>query len=290
MKIALLTKDDSLYSCKRLYQAAQMHGHIISVINPALCHVINQNNSQILFYKNKQIDYFNAVISRINPNNFYNISILRCFEIFGVNSFNCSKSIITAKNKFLSLQLLEHNSINIPKTILFNYSNNIENLIKEIKTPLIIKIINGTQGIGVILANTKKSAISIIESFHSFNINIIIQEYIKESQGKDIRCLVVNNEVIGSIERKSRKKDFRSNLHRGGTAKYIKINDIEKNIAIKSAKILKLNIAGVDILRSNRGPLVIEVNGSPGIEGIENALKIDIASKIIKMIEKKVKI
>lgn len=287
MKIAILTKDDNLYSCKRLYEAGKMRGHIVHTINPLLCHIITKDNSQELFYKDKKINHFDAVISRINPNNFYNISIMRYFEILGTYCLNCSESMITAKNKFLSIQLLEKNTIRTPKTIFFNYFNNIDNLIKEINIPLIIKLIHGTQGIGVILANTKKSAVSIIDSFHSLNINIILQEYIKESKGSDIRCLVIDGKVVGAIERKAQKKDFRSNLHRGGKAKIVKINEEEEYIAIKAAKILNLNLAGVDILRSFRGPLVIEVNASPGIEGIENTLKIDIASLIIKMIEKK---
>lgn len=291
MKIAILTKDNNLYSCKRLYESAKKRGHILDMIDPNLnCMIINNNYNPIsyLSFNGKKISKFDAVISRINPKNTYGMSILRYFEMNGSYVLNKSDAIIKAKNKFFSMQLLSNKGIDVPNTVFLNSLSNIDHIIDLLGIPLIIKFINGTQGIGVIIANTKESIISIIEAFHNVNINIIIQEYIAESNGYDIRCLVIDGKVVGSIKRKAKKGDFRANLHRGGIARNVNISEKEKKIAIKSASLLGLSIAGVDIIRSSRGPLVIEVNASPGIEGIENVLKINIADLVIKLIEKNV--
>lgn len=289
MKIVLLTRDNNLYSCKRLLESAKKRGHHLKMIDPILCYtVINKYKFPTLYYINKKINYFDAVISRINPNNICGMSILKYFEINSSYILNSFESIIKAKNKFLSMQLLSNKGISVPITIFSNSFNDISNTIEIVGEPLVIKLIDGKQGIGVILANTKKSAISIIETFYSMNTNILLQEYIQDSKGYDIRCFVIGNKVVGSIKRQAKKEDFRSNLHRGGIAKKVNISNIEKNIAIQATSILGLNLAGVDIIRSNRGPLVIEVNSSPGIEGIEKTLEIDIADLIIKFIEDKV--
>lgn len=285
MKIAILTRDEKLYSCKRILNTAIERGHIINILDPHTS-CIDIGNLYSTKYKK---DFFDAIISRINPNNnFYGIAILRNFEMYGTYSLNKSKSIIKAKDKLWALQLLEKQGISIPVTAFSSSFNNAHHIIEMVGgAPLIIKLVNGTQGIGVIIANTKQSAISIIETFRSINTNILVQEYIEESNGCDIRCLVVGNEVVGSIKRTAKIGEFRSNLHRGGIAENIKINDLEKELAIKATHTLGLNIAGVDILRSSRGPLITEVNASPGIEGIENATRLDIAKIIIKYLEKK---
>lgn len=284
MKIAILTRDNKLYSCKRIYDSAIQRGHLVSIIDPNMYFMSVSN----LYPKKYQTDFFDVIISRINPNNnFYGISILRNFEIYGTYTLNKSESIIKAKDKIWSLQLLSQQGINIPITAFsgsFDNSNNIIDIVGG--PPLIIKLVNGTQGIGVILANTKQSAISIIETFKSINAKILVQEYIEESNGCDIRCLVIGKKVVGAIKRIAKIGEFRSNLHRGGIAEIIEISDIEEQLAIKAAGILGLSIAGVDILRSSRGPLITEVNASPGIEGIENATKLNIAELIIKYLEK----
>lgn len=283
MKIAIITRDEKLYSCKRLYETSIKQGHITKIINPD----INLDFCN-LYIKNNKKKYFDAVISRINPhNNIYGMSILKNLEINGSFVLNTSDSIIKAKNKIHSLQLISSKGIKIPNTGFCNSFENINHIINMVGgTPLIIKLSSGTQGIGVIIAESKQSAVSIIETFKSMNTTILVQEFIKECKGSDIRCLVINNKVVAAIKRTAKKGDFRSNLHRGGTAKEIKINKIEKNIAIQATKILGLKIAGVDILRSSRGPLISEVNASPGLEGIEKITRTDIAHLIIKFIEK----
>lgn len=289
MKIAILTRDSNLYSCKRLCESAKKRGHKLNLIDPNLCYtVVNSNKlSSSLYYSNKKINHFDAIISRINPSNIYGMSILKFFSMSGRSYIlNNYESIIQAKNKFFTMQLLSYRGIDVPITSFSSSFNNISTVINTVGIPLIIKLIDGTQGIGVMIANTKKSAISIIEAFHSINTSVLVQEYIKQKY--DIRCLVIGNKVIGSIKRQAKKEDFRANLHRGGIAKFIQISDMERDIAVQSTHILGLNIAGVDIIRSSRGPLVIEVNASPGIEGIENTLKIDVADLIINFIEQNI--
>lgn len=284
MKIAIFTRDNKLYSCQRIYDCATQRGHLVNIIDPNI-HFINISH---LCSEKYQTDFFDVIISRINPNsNFYGISLLRNFEIYGTYTLNKSESIIKAKDKIWSLQLLSQQGINFPITAFSGSFNNIHNIIDMVGgAPLIIKLVNGTQGIGVILANTKQSAISIIETCRSINAKILVQEYIEESNGCDIRCLVIGNKVVGAIKRTAKIGEFRSNLHRGGIAEKVKISDIEKELAIKAAHTLGLSIAGVDILRSSRGPLITEVNASPGIEGIETVTKINIAELIIKYLEK----
>lgn len=284
MKIGILTRDDKLYSCKRIYDCAIQRGHLVSIIDPNI-HFMNISHLSSDKY---HPDFFDVIISRINPNNnFYGISLLRNFEIYGTYTLNKSESIIKAKDKIWSLQLLSQQGINIPVTAFSGSFNNVDHIIDMVGgVPLIIKLVHGTQGIGVMLANSKQSAISIIETCRNINAKILVQEYIKESNGCDIRCLVIDNKVVGAIKRTAKIGEFRSNLHRGGIAETIKISDIEEQLAIKAAKTLELSIAGIDILRSTRGPLITEVNGSPGIEGIETATNLNIAELIIKYLEK----
>ncbi|MBK4764967.1 MAG: 30S ribosomal protein S6--L-glutamate ligase [Pantoea sp. Brub] len=293
MNIAILSRDESIYSCSRLKEEAEYRGHLIKVINPLLCNIKIQLNNQSIKYCGKPLKYFDAVIPRIGTNmNFHGITILRHFEMNGTYSINKSSSIINARNKVYSLQLLSNGGIDIPNTV-FSSSWDIDTkqLISLVGgTPLIIKLTEGSQGIGVIIAETNRSAESVIDTLRHLNINFLVQEFIKEANGKDIRCLVINKQVVSAIERQSKKGNFRSNLHRGGKARSIILTEQEKQIAKQSASIIDVDVAGIDIIRAKRGPLVMEINISPGLEGIEAVSGLNIASLIIKSIENNINI
>jgi len=287
VRIVILSRDSTLFSCRRLYTAASARGHIVDFINPIFCYIDINDSKYSIFYLKKKLEYYDAVIPRIgSTTTLHNIAILRQLEILGSFPINCSYSISKARNKLHCLQLLAYKGINLPNT---SFSCNIENsetLINMVGgAPVIIKKIEGAQGIGVILAETKQMAKSIIDTFLNLNVQFLVQEFISEANGCDIRCLVIGNKVVTAIERRAKEGDFRSNLHCGGTAKKTSISFTEQKIAILSAKILGLNVAGVDILRSNRGPLVIEVNSSPGLQGVETESGFDIATMIILFIE-----
>ncbi|MXP67504.1 30S ribosomal protein S6--L-glutamate ligase [Pantoea sp. Aalb] len=288
MKMAILSRDKSLYSCKRLHDIAKKRGHKVQIIDVHYCYFNIQSHLTTLQYQGKQLGYFDAVIPRISTTNtFCGTTALRYFETCGTYTLNKSIAIIRAHDKLCSLQLLASQGIDMPITSFSSSFKDTKDLISIVGgAPLIIKLIEGSQGIGVVLAETSKAAESIIDAFHRLNSYILVQEFIKEAKGRDIRCLVIGNEVVASIERKAKKGSFRSNLHCGGKAKSISITKQERNLAIKAANIIGLEVAGVDILRANRGPLVMEVNASPGLEGIENATGINIASMMIDWIEK----
>lgn len=291
MKIAILSRSAGLYSTRRLIEAAETRGHEVQVLDTLHCYMnINSVNPKI-HYKGEHLEGFDAVIPRIGASiTFYGTAVLRQFEMMGVYPLNESVAISRSRDKLRSMQLMSRKGIGMPVTGFAHSPDDIPDLIQMVGgAPLVIKLLEGTQGIGVVLAETKKAAESVIEAFMGLKANIMVQEYIKEASGADIRCLVVGDKVVASMKRQAADGEFRSNLHRGGTATVVRITPEERATAVRAAKTMGLNVAGVDILRSNHGPVVMEVNSSPGIEGIETSTGIDVASKIIEFIEKSAK-
>lgn len=284
MKIAILSRNSQLYSTKRLQEAAIEQGHEALIVDHLRCNLVNEVGNPHIIYRGELLEGVDAVIPRIGSSvTFYGTAVVRQFEMMKAISSNSSLSIVRSRDKLRSMQIFSSHQIPIPKTVISNHSKDVEGIIAEIGgAPLIIKLLEGTQGIGVVLAETKKAAKSVLEAFYGMKAFVLVQEFIKEAGGADIRALVVNGKVIGAMKRQGLEGDFRSNLHRGGSAKMIKLSREEKNIAILATKAMGLNVAGVDMLQSSRGPLVLEVNSSPGLEGIEKATGIDIAGKIIK--------
>jgi ribosomal protein S6--L-glutamate ligase len=291
MKIAILSRGKSLYSTKRLYEAATARGHEAVVVDYLRCYMNITSKSPSIHFKGEKLTKYDAIIPRIGAQRtFYGGAIVRQFETMGTYSINSSLAITRSRDKLRSLQLMAMKGVDMPKTGFANSTSDIDDLIKMIGgTPLIIKLIEGTQGMGVVLAETKKAAESVVQAFMGLNANIIVQEFIEEAKGADIRCLVVGDKVIGSMKRQAAPGEFRSNIHQGGSAEVIKITKTERETALKAAKVMGLRLAGVDLIRSDRGPLVMEVNSSPGLEGIESATHKDIAGKIIEYIENNAK-
>ena len=291
MKIAMLARNAELYSHKRIVEAAVARGHIIDVIDTVQCYVNITSLRPEIRYKEELLKGYDAVIPRIGASiTFYGLAILRQFEMMGVYPVNESVAIGRSRDKLRSLQLLARKGIGLPVTGFANSAKFADDVIKVAGgAPVVIKLLSGTQGIGVVLGETHNSAKSVIEAFGGVKVNILVQEFIKEAEGEDIRCFVIDGKVVASMRRKGADGDFRSNLHRGGSAEMIRITTEERSTAVRSAKILGLNVCGVDLLRSNHGPVVMEVNSSPGLEGIEKSSNIDIASKIIEFIEKNAK-
>ncbi|HEY3984243.1 30S ribosomal protein S6--L-glutamate ligase [Cedecea sp.] len=287
MKIAILSRDGTLYSCKRLREAAMRRGHQVEIIDPLSCYMNINPAAPSVHYKGRQLPHYDAVIPRIGSAiTFYGTAVLRQFEMLGSYPLNESVAITRARDKLRSLQLLAKQGIDLPVTGFAHSPDDTSDLIDMVGgAPLVVKLVEGTQGIGVVLAETRQAAESVIDAFRGLNAHILVQEYIKEAKGRDIRCLVVGDEVVAAIERQAKPGDFRSNLHRGGVAHQVAITDLEREVALKAASTLGLDIAGVDILRADRGPLVMEVNASPGLEGIENTSGVDIAGLMIKWIE-----
>ncbi|MDD2440300.1 MAG: 30S ribosomal protein S6--L-glutamate ligase [Methanosarcinaceae archaeon] len=291
MKIAILSQEPETYSSRRLFEAGTGREHEMQLINTLRCYMnITSSKPRIHYMGTPLLDY-DAVIPRIGASiTFYGTAVVRQFEMMGVFSINGSLAITRSRDKLRALQLLSRKGVGLPITGYARSPDDIEDVIKMVGgAPLVIKLLEGTQGIGVVLAETKNEAESVIEAFLGLNVNIMVQEYIKESKGEDIRCFVIGNRVVAAIKRKAKEGEFRSNLHRGGQATSEKITPEERKTAVKAAQIMGLSVAGVDILRSERGPLVMEVNSSPGLEGVEAATKKDIAGEIIKFIEKKAK-
>ncbi len=290
MHIAVLSRNSHLYSTRRLIEEGLNRGHKTEVVDHLKCNIVIEKKNPRIFYKNRYLDDVDAIIPRIGASvTFYGSAVARQFEMRKVFTANESQAIIRSRDKLRSLQILSRASIGLPKTVFTNYSKNVEEIFSEIGSfPLIIKLLEGTQGIGVVLAENRNAASSVIESFHGLKARIIVQEFIKEAKGADIRAFVVDGRVVGAMKRQAKEGEFRSNLHRGGKAEVIKLSREEKEIAIASAKALGLGVAGVDMLQSKRGPLVMEVNSSPGLEGIEKATGINIAGKIIEYLEKNV--
>jgi ribosomal protein S6--L-glutamate ligase len=287
MKIAILSRNGNLYSTKRLVQAGEQRGHEMLVVDHQKCVlVVEQSRPQIL-YKGHELKV-DAIIPRIGASvTFYGAAVVRQFEQMKVFSTVESQALVRSRDKLRSLQLLAKAGIGMPKTAFCNHPNNIDYVLNQVGgAPVVIKLLEGTQGIGVILAETRNSAKSVLETFLDVEINILVQEFIEEAKGADIRAFVVDGQIVGAMRRQGAAGDFRSNLHRGGTAALIQLTAEEKATAIKAVKKLGLVIAGVDMLQSKRGPLVMEVNSSPGLEGIEGATGVDIAGKIIELVER----
>lgn len=288
MRIAILSMNSHLYSTKRLIEAIHAAGHEPLIVNHALCDIIIEQEGPSIIYKGEKLVGVDAIIPRIGASvTFYGTAVVRQFELMGVFSAVESQAIVRSRDKLRSLQILSREGLGMPKTAFTNFSKGGEKtLIEHVGgAPLIIKLLEGTQGLGVVLAETKKAGQSVIEAFHGLKARIIVQEFIKEAKGADIRAFVVNGKVVGAMKRQGAEGEFRSNLHRGGKATVIKLSRLEKKAALDAAKVLGLDIAGVDMLQSARGPLILEVNSSPGLEGIEKATGIDVAAEIIKFIE-----
>lgn len=288
MKIAILSRNPSLYSTRRLVEAARARGHEPRVIDVLRCYMNITSHAPSIHYKGEDLTEFDAVIPRIGASvTFYGTAVLRQFEMMGVYPLNESVAIARARDKLRSLQLLARKGIGLPVTGFAHAPDDVQDLIKMVGgPPLVIKLLEGTQGIGVVLAETQKAAESVIEAFMGLKVNILVQEYIKEANGADIRCFVIGDKVVASMKRQAKPGEFRSNLHRGGTPSLIRITPEERSTAVRAARIIGLNVAGVDILRSNHGPLVVEVNSSPGLKGIEMTTGKDIAGMMIEFIEK----
>lgn len=290
MKIVILSANSKLYSTKRLVEAGIERGHEMLVLNHTKCDIlIEKKNPQVLF-NGESITGVDAVIPRIGASvTFYGSSVVRQFEMMKVFTANESQALIRSRDKLRSLQILSRAGLGLPKTAFTNYSKDVERVIDQIGgAPCVIKLLEGTQGVGVVLAETRSAAVSVLEAFHGMKARVIVQEYIKESNGADVRAFVVDGVVVGAMKRQGKKGEFRSNLHRGGTASFIELSEEEENAALKAARVLGLGIAGVDMLQSNSGPKIMEVNSSPGLEGIERATGIDIAKKIIRYVERHV--
>lgn len=290
MNIAVLSRGENLYSTKRLIQAASQRGHITEIINHAKCHVVMETGNTDIFLEDRALAEVDAIIPRIGSSvTFYGSAIIRQFEVRNVFTTLSSLALVRSRDKLRSLQILAKAGVGIPKTAFAKYPRDIEYLINHVGgVPLVIKILEGTQGLGVVLAETKSAAKSVMEAFYGLDANILVQEFIKEAKGADIRAFVVDGKVVGAMKRQAVEGEFRSNLHRGGVSTEVKLSRAEKTIAVKATKALGLAVAGVDMLRAERGPLVIEVNSSPGLEGIEKATGEDIASRIIEYIEKNI--
>ena len=288
MKIALLCRNSQLYSHQRIIRAARDRGHQIEAINHLRCTIDIATADPQIHYGGRELSGFDAVIPRIGASvTFFGAAVVRQFEMMGVYSVNESVAISRSRDKLRSLQLLSRKGIGLPVTVFAHRGSNAENIVKLAGgAPVVIKLLEGTQGIGVILGETPKAAESIIEAFGGVNTNILVQEYIAEAQGQDIRCLVIGDRVVASMKRTGKKGEFRSNLHRGGSAKAVKISTDERATAIGAARAMGLNVCGVDMLRSNHGPVVMEVNSSPGLEGVEQATGVDVAGQIIDFVEK----
>lgn len=289
MNIAILSRDAKLYSTRRIKEAGERRGHNVEIIDHMKCVLFIEKKNPVVLYQGKRLDYFDAVIPRIGASvTFYGAAVVRQFEMMKVFTAIESQALIRSRDKLRCLQILSRAGLGLPKTIFMDYSRDTEGIIEAVGgAPVVIKLLEGTQGLGVVLAENKKAAQSVIEAFHGLHARIIVQEFIKESRGTDIRAFVVDGEVVGAMKREAtRDGEFRSNLHRGGKATVVKLTRAEKAAAVMAAKKMGLGIAGVDMLPSKRGPLIIEVNSSPGLEGIEGATKVDIGGKIIQYLEK----
>ena len=291
MKIVILSRNKKLYSTRRLVEAGQERGHEMRVVDHQRCYMNIASHKPAVHYRGEVLEDVDAVIPRIGASiTFYGTAVLRQFEMMGVYPLNESVAISRSRDKLRSLQLLSRKGVGLPITGFAHSPDDTQDLLSIAGgAPVVIKLLEGTQGIGVVLAETRKAAESVIEAFRGLNANFLVQEFISESAGSDIRCLVVGDKVVAAMQRQGKEGEFRSNLHRGGTSKLIRITPEERATAIRSAKIMGLNVAGVDIIRSNHGPVVLEVNSSPGLEGIERTTEKDVAGMIIQHIEKNAK-
>src|SRR3954453_10126872 len=287
MKIAILSRDASLYSTNRLKEAGEKRGHEVRIIDYLRCYMNIKSRKPLEIFQGKELEGFDAIIPRIGASHtFYGSAVVRQSELLGPFTANESQAITRSRDKLRSLQLLSRNGIALPVTGFAHSTKDIDGLLETVGgAPVVVKLLEGTQGGGVVLAETKKAAESVIAAFRQIDANILVQEYIKESGGSDIRCIVVGNRVVAAIKRTGAPGDFRSNLHRGGTAEKVRLTPEERSIAVRAARTVGLSVSGVDLLQSNHGPVVMEVNSSPGLEGVEGATGTDVAGKIIEFLE-----
>jgi len=291
VKISILSRKASLYSTRRLKEAGEERGHTVRVIDYLRCYMNIATHRPMVVYQGRPLEGVEAIIPRIGASyTFYGAAVVRQFEMMGVFSTNSSIAISRSRDKLRCLQLLSRKGVGLPVTGFAHSTKDVSGLLEIVGgAPLVIKLLEGTQGIGVVLAETQKAAESVIEAFRGLDANILVQEFIKEAGGTDIRCFVVGDRVVAAMKRSGGPGEFRSNLHRGGNAEKVKLTPEERSTAVRSAREMGLRVAGVDLLRSNHGPLVMEVNSSPGLEGIEKATGIDVAGKIIEYLEKHAK-
>jgi ribosomal protein S6--L-glutamate ligase len=288
MNIVILSRNPDLYSTQRLVDEGEKRNHSIEVIDPLKCDIIIEKEKPTIYYKDRYLDYVDAVIPRIGASiTFYGCAVVRQFEMMGIFTIATSDAIQRSRDKLRSFQRLSKAGIGMPKTVFTNYSRDVVEVIAHVGgVPVVIKLLEGTQGLGVVLAETKNAAESVLEAFNGLEARVIVQEFIKEAKGADIRALLVDGQVVGAMKRQGKDGEFRSNLHRGGSADIIKLNDAELKLAMNAARVLKLPVCGVDMLQSARGPLLLEVNSTPGLEGIEGATGKNIAKAIITFIER----
>lgn len=284
MKIVVLSRNRNLYSTKRLVAAGVERGHEMLVLDHLKCSLVIEKHNPSVFYDGHLVEGVDAIIPRIGASvTYYGAAVIRQFEMQNVFSSVSSQSLVRSRDKLRSMQLMSTAGLGMPKTAFTNFSNDSDTIIKQVGgVPLIIKLLEGTQGLGVVLAETKKAASSVMEAFNGLKARVIVQEFIAEAKGADLRALVVNGQVVGAMKRQGMEGEFRSNLHRGGSAVIVNLTEDEEKAAVVAAKTLGLKVAGVDMLQSDRGPLILEVNSSPGLKGIEQATQFDIAGKIIE--------
>jgi len=288
MRIVILSTNPKLYSTRRLKEAGEKRGHEMLIVNHAKCDIVIERKKPQIFFNGERITDIDAVIPRIGASvTFYGAAVVRQFEMMKVFTTVESQALVRSRDKLRSLQILSRAGLGLPKTAFTNYSKDTESVLKQIGgAPCVIKLLEGTQGVGVVLADTKSAAESVLEAFQGLKARVIVQEFIKEAKGADVRAFVVDNVVVGAMKRQGKEGEFRSNLHRGGTASVIELSEEEENAALKATKSLGLSIAGVDMLQSATGPKIMEVNSSPGLEGIEGATGKDIANAIIRFVER----
>lgn len=288
MNIVILSRNPHLYSTRRLVEEGEKRNHSVEIIDPLKCDIIIEREKPTIYYKDRYLDYVDAIIPRIGASiTFFGCAVIRQFEMMNVFTTVSSDAIIRSRDKLRSFQRLSKAGIGMPKTVFTNYSRDVVEVLAHVGgPPVIIKLLEGTQGLGVVLAETKNAAESVLEAFNGLQARALVQEYIAEAKGADIRVLIVDDQIVGAMKRQSKEGEFRSNLHRGGSSNYIKLSEEEIKLAIKAAKALKLPVCGVDLLQSKRGPLILEVNSSPGLEGIEGATAKNIARSIITFIER----
>ena len=287
MRIAVLSRNAQLYSTRRLVEAIEQKGHEALILDHLKCDLVIESAGPSIYYQGEPVVGIDAIIPRIGASvTFYGTAVVRQFEMMGVFSTTQSQAIVRSRDKLRSMQLLSGAGLPLPKTAFTNYSKEEKSLIDHVGgSPVVVKLLEGTQGLGVVLAETRKAAQSVIEAFHGLKARIIVQEFIKEAKASDLRVFIVDGKVVGAMKRTGKAGEFRSNLHRGGTAEIVKLTRKERSVALKAAEAMGLSVAGVDMLQSERGPLILEVNSSPGLEGIEQATGTDIATKIVEFIE-----
>lgn len=288
LRIAILSRNRTLFSTKRLIEAIEKRGHRAVVLDHLKCDIVIEQDKPTIFYHGEEVKNVDAVIPRIGASvTFYGAAVVRQFEMMNIPTVVESQALVRSRDKLRSLQILARSNVGMPKTVFTNYSKEVAKIIDSVGgAPLIVKLLEGTQGYGVVLAPTKKAAESMIEAFHSMKARVIVQEFISEAKGADIRAFIIGNRVVGAMKRQGKEGEFRSNIHQGGSGEIIKLSKKEREVALTAAKAMNLAIAGVDLLQSDRGPLVLEVNSSPGLQGIEKATKKDIAIEIVKYVEK----